>query len=237
MVTKLGSFLMTLLTACSVPDASGSALDETVGATRQPLCAGPYVIRAAAVTTTACYIWPDALAAATDGWGPQALSLSVDRGFAPQITYERGPSLSLQTDDVTRSIQAAMGFSVTESVNLVATTTVLVPTEAYCRIEAYPEYQVTGWELRVDACSQTPDTLIAKGYVYRPTGVHFRVLVLVGGEWNALRPPTPMELALAPPWSGAESHAQPGDAGDAAQGGSEAQPDAGTRIDGGLQGG
>jgi hypothetical protein len=99
-------------------------------------------------------------------------------------------------------------------VNLVATTTVLVPTGAYYRIEAYPEYEVTTWELRADACSFLPDTLISTGYVYRPTGVHFRVLVFVSGAWNALVPPTPAELTQPPPWSRGAAGAQDAGAGD-----------------------
>lgn len=198
---KLSGVLAALLVACSLPEVGPGSASGVMGEAEQPYCAGLVAVRAAAGTSTVCYVWPDALIAATDGWGPQALSLSVDRGFAPQIAYERAPSLSLQRDDITRSIQTAVGFSVTENVNLVATTTVLVPTEAYYRVEAYPEYQVTGWELRADACGFQPETLLATGFAYRPTGVHFRVLVQVGGAWNALRPPTPAELSLAPPWS------------------------------------
>jgi hypothetical protein len=154
------------------------------------------VAEASSVTCVAA----DCLAQAAEGWGPQTLSLSIDHGFSPQVSYTDLPSLSKSKNDITRTVQHAVGFSVTQSVDLIATSLVQVPTDAYYRLEAYPSYQVVRWDLRADACAFRPDALLTSGAAYRPIGIDFRVMVFVSGAWNALRPPGPTELPYAP-WS------------------------------------
>ncbi|APR75646.1 Hypothetical protein A7982_00992 [Minicystis rosea] len=166
-----------------------------------PWCSGLYVTHLVRRAGTIFFISPESLVASTDGWGPQSLALSVEHDFDTGVTYERSPSLSKQKNDITKSLSATLGYSVTSAIDLTASTLVLVPTDAYYRLEAYPEYDVIDWELHADACGPQPDLLVTTGTVYRPIGIHFRVSVFVGGEWNALAPPSPAERLLAPPWT------------------------------------
>jgi len=183
---------------CSAPPPDPGSSEGTAA---EAYCGGLYVARVARRAGTVSYVSPESLATAADGWGPQTLSLSVDQGFQSELTYADTPSLAKTKNSLTRTIQQAVGSGLTTTVNLTAASAVLVPTDAYYRLEAYPEYQVIDWELRADACSLLPDTLITTGSVYRPVGVHFRVLDFVGGAWNALAPPSAAELLVPPPWA------------------------------------
>jgi hypothetical protein len=218
----VGSMLLAgSIGACSAP-APDPGPSDAIGAAREAYCSGLYVTHVVRRAGTIFYVSPETLATAADGWGPQTLSLSVDQGFDSQLTYADTPSLSKNKNNLTKTVQQAVGFSLTHTVDLTAISAVLVPTDAYYRLEAYPEYQVIDWELHADACSIMPDTLITTGTVYRPVGIHFRVLVYVGGEWNALTPPTPAEQMVSPPWAPAVQNA------------GSATADAGTGADGGA---
>jgi hypothetical protein len=209
----LGS-IVSLCLGCSAPEGE-------VGAAAQAYCGGLYATHVVRRDGTIFFISPDTLATATDGCGPQALSLSDSQSVSPQITWQQSPSLSKSKNDITRTVQQAVGFSLTVSVTLTASTLVLVPADAYYRLEAYPEYEVTDYELRADGCGYQPDTPITSGSVYRPVGVHFRVLELIGAAWNALGPTSPSERIAPPPWK--QGPAIPADAGaadDAGDGGS-----------------
>lgn len=207
---------MRVLVLFSLLGATACDGGPDLGAAAEPWCAGLYAAHVVARPVTLVCVAPECLAQAADGAGPQTLSLSVDRGFTNQVSYQTSPSLSRSKNDITRAVQSAIGFTLSASVDLVASSAVLVPTGAYYRLEAYPEYQVLDWDLRADACSVYPDTLLTRGSVYRPVGIHFRVMVLVSGAWNALAPPSPNEVGRAP-WgpAGGQTGADPppGDAG------------------------
>lgn len=179
------------LSACSAPEPGSAA---------QPFCSGIYVDHVVAEPATVAFVSPDCLVQAAEGWGPQTLGLSIEHDFSPQLSYTDIPSLSKSKNDITRTVQRAVGFSVTQSIDLDATSLVQVPTDAYYRLEAYPTYQVVRWDLRADACGFSPDALLTSGAAYRPVGIDFRVMAHVSGAWNALRPPGPTELPRAP-WS------------------------------------
>jgi hypothetical protein len=208
--------------AASRPDPSPAA-EGAEGTTTQAYCGGLYATHVVRRDGTVFFISPDSLATATDGCGPQALSLSDSQSVSPQITYQQSPSLSKSKNDITRTVQQAVSFSLSTSITLTASTVVLVPADAYYRLEAYPEYEVTDYELRADGCGFQPDVSITTGSVYRPAGVHFRVLELIGAAWNALGPPSPAERLAPPPWK-----QEP-----ATQGGGAESPDAGAQGDAG----
>jgi hypothetical protein len=181
--------------ACS---AGGRLESSNVGVAAEPWCSGYYVNHVVAREGTAILLSPDHLAQSTEAWGPQALSLSVEHDFSAEVSYQASPSVSRERDKITKSLQAALSFSLSDETDLSATNTVLVPTDAYYRLEAYPEYQVVDFDVRQDPCGPTGDVLLTTGSVYRPIGIYFRVMVYVGGEWNALTPPSPSVISLPP---------------------------------------
>jgi hypothetical protein len=185
--TFVGAALV-LGAACGAPRTEDQA---PLGTAAEAWCSGLYVDHLSAQAGSVLLVTPDQLATATEGWGPMSLSLTVDQGFSPQVSYQSSPSLQREQDKLTATLQTAVGFSLTTSTNLTASTTVLVPTDAYYRLEAYPEYQVLDFDVRSDACGPMPDELVSHGTVRRPVSIYFRVMVFVGGEWNALHPPDP----------------------------------------------
>lgn len=193
--------LLTALVAASLVCCSPPEEVASPGEAREAWCSGLYVTSKPAESGSVFYVSPETLAAAADGWGPQALAVSVDQGFATEVDYVVTPSVQKTKDEITKAVSKTLELDLVETVNLVASTSVLVPTGAYYRVEAYPEYQVQRWELRSDLCWGMPDWRVTSGAVYRPVGIHFRVLVHAGGEWNAVAPRSPSELLVAPPWS------------------------------------
>jgi hypothetical protein len=188
--------------ACAAPEATPSH----VGVAKQAWCQGYVVANVVAQAGVVPFVSPSDLADAADAWGPQLLSLSVDQGFSPQVSYQESPSVSFDDAKITTSLQKALSFSLTTSVNLVAETSVAVPTDAYYRVEAYPEYQVVDFDVEADPCGPSPGGLVTTGSVDRPVGVYFQVMDFIVGAWNALSPPSPAD----PP------------AGDAGAGGADA---------------
>jgi len=182
--------------------AGGAPADGDVGTAVEAWCRGYYAANVVARDGTVFFLSPDHLASSTEAWGPQALSLSVDRHFAPQVSYQETPGVSLERDKVTKSLQSSVTFSLTTDTELTAVTSVLVPTGAYYRLEAYPEYQLVDWDLRRDPCGPMADAFVTTGAVYRPVGIYFRVMVFVGGAWNALSPPSPSERPVPPTLGG-----------------------------------
>ncbi|MFT3765288.1 MAG: hypothetical protein QM820_07205 [Minicystis sp.] len=211
---RLAIIVWAALVAGTIASCAGSEADP-LGSAEEPWCSGIYVTHAMRRPGTLIFVSPETLAVSTDGCGPQALALSVNESFSPQVSYQVSPSISKQKNNITKSLTHAVGFSVTATISLTASTVVLVPTGAYYRIEAYPEYEVIDWQLRADACGPNADFLVTTGTVYRPIGIHFRISVLVGGEWNAFGPPSPAELLLRPPWSDAAVSNGESDAGSA----------------------
>jgi hypothetical protein len=197
--------------ACAAPDPFAPADHAGVGVAAGAWCQGYYVDNVVAEDGVVFWVSPNALAVAADAWGPQLLSLSVDQGFSPQVTYQELPSVSVDDDKITTSLQKALSFSLTTSVDLTAETSVAVPTDAYYRVEAYPEYQVVDFDVQVDPCGPSPATFVTPGSVYRPVGVYFMVMDFVSGAWNALSPPSPSEIP--DPMLAGDAGADGGDAG------------------------
>ena len=46
------------------------------------------------------------------------------------------------------------------------------------------------------------DAFVTSGSVFRPVGIYFRVMVFVGGAWNALTPPSPSQIPVPPSLGG-----------------------------------
>lgn len=187
--SKLGALFVTL--ACA-------ACGESVGVAEDAYCRGYYVTRVAARDGVVFFVSPDHLLQSTEGWGPQTLALSIEKDVAVEISFENAPSVSRERNKITQSVQASIGFSLTHEIDLIASNAVLVPTDAYYRVEAYPQYQVVDFDLRREACGPMVDALLTRGSVYRPIGVYFRTMIFVGGAWNALAPPSPSQIAVPP---------------------------------------
>jgi hypothetical protein len=114
---------------------------------------------------------PSVLLATAEGAGPRTLSVNVTTGVSPQVSY-------VGTRTPTRSeLSAALGYNVSQTFELAADTTVLVPINAYARVDAYPSYQKATWVVfGFDQAVQ------GTGVVYKPIGVYFDTCGCIGPD-------------------------------------------------------
>lgn len=142
-----------------------------------------------------------------EGWGPQTLLLAISRRVQPQVSINTIPGTQVSKDKVTRTLQSAVGFSLTEEVQVTASSSTDVIEGWYERMEAYPTFQAITWDLILDGLAGA--TRVANGTVYRPVGVFFRTVVVVHGPGaqglpTAPRPPGSI-TAIGSPVLGAEA--------------------------------
>ncbi|WP_437984965.1 hypothetical protein [Sorangium sp. So ce117] len=109
-------------------------------------------------------------------WGPQPTSATPGGDTSPGAQPTPGPlDDCVPSDD---QITKAVGFDVSASVGLDATSVLFVPTAALARVSAYPVYQqytwdivsTTGWNWETHAAETV---VVGSGIAYRPIGIYF----------------------------------------------------------------
>jgi hypothetical protein len=158
------------IAACSAPDGD-------LGAAAEAQCGGLYVSDVTIHDGSVYFVSPASLLDAAEAWGPQTLQVTVDRLIGTQVSYLQQPSVQVQKDKLTRTLQEATGVTLLNDVELTASSSTVVPQGAFERLEAYPEFQRITWDLREAACGVFRDADVTPGTAYRPTGVYFRIVV------------------------------------------------------------
>ncbi len=182
--------LLAALSACD-----GGVARERLGAAGQAVsCRGVYVEGVVARVGEVVIVSPGHLATSAEGWGPQLLSVSVNRAFSTEVVVQGSDTGSEDQDSVTKSLEETASNGVTATTELIAGTTVAVPSGAYYRVEAYPQYQVLDFAVRRGSCGPFPDVWLAAGVAYQPVGMYFRGLVFADDAWSPLDPPSPSEV-------------------------------------------
>jgi uncharacterized membrane protein YgcG len=156
-----------------------------VGETQQPYCLTHTIINV--IIAPGTYHWEDPahLLNAAEGFGPQVLSVQV----AASLDTRSSSSTSYTPSE--SDISTAVGYDVTESSSVAASTSVPVPFGGYKRVEAYAAYKKSIWDI-LDSNCNGPDVLnTAVGVSLKPVGVYFKVCTeldcslgggLVGGD-------------------------------------------------------
>jgi hypothetical protein len=198
-------WLFAALPACGAPGHG----DPEAGAAPQGLISDLFVV-GDVVVDPATYHWaaPDLLLASSEGAGPRTLDVSVSSAVTPHVSYTgtRTPSRS--------EISAALGWDVSQTVQLDAETSVLVPLDAYARVDAYPSYQRITWSLI--ALGQV---VVGSGTTYKPIGVFFDTCGCIGpdpcgvGCVNGSSGPGGLPGAAGASGTGGSSASTPSDAG------------------------
>jgi hypothetical protein len=112
---------------------------------------------------------PANLLASAEGAGPRTLNVAVSTSVSPEVSYTgtRTPS----HEDISK----ALGFSLTQTYLLSADSAVLIPVNAYARVEAYPAFQRVTWQvLGPDA------TVWGSGTAMKPVGIFFDTTGCIG---------------------------------------------------------
>jgi hypothetical protein len=157
---------LVLLTSCSAGRDG-----EPVGRVEEALAPGFFIGDVVFDPAPVPCIDPADLLATAEGAGPRTLNVSVTTAISPQISYTstRTPS----NEDISK----ALGYSVTQLFSLQADSTVLVPVNAYARVDAYPSFQRATWAIL------GPDgTLWGTGVAKKPVGVYFDTCGCIGPD-------------------------------------------------------
>jgi hypothetical protein len=149
-------------------DGGGRA---AVGSVAEPFLPASYVVNVAIDPATYHFAVPSELLMSSEGCGPRSLSLAVSASVTPHISFTgtRTPSHS--------ELSAALGWDVARQVQLTADTVVLVPVDAYARVDSYTTYQKTTWALV--GLAGVP---LGLGATYRPVGVFFSTCGCIGSD-------------------------------------------------------
>ena len=160
-------WLVVALPACS----RGGRGDEVVGGVGEGLGPGYYIGDIAIDPNTYHWASPDELLTSAEGAGPRTLYVSVAAAVTPHIAFTgtHSPSHS--------DLSTALGWDVAASVQLSSETSVLVPVDAYARVDAYTTYQKTTWMMV--GVGQVP---IGMGATYRPIGVYYSTCGCIGPD-------------------------------------------------------
>jgi hypothetical protein len=154
---------MAAVPACSVP--GGEALGDARERFLPAYTIGNVVIDPA----TYHFVIPAELLTSTEGAGPRQLSLVVGTAVTPHISFT-GTHTPAKLD-----LSEALGYDVSKEVTLSGATTVLVPVDAYARIDAYTTYQRATWTM-----FGLGGVALGLGATYRPIGVYFSTCGCIG---------------------------------------------------------
>lgn len=113
---------------------------------------------------------PNWLLASSEGASPLLIDLRVVKFILPatSTTGNYKPDAS--------AVSNAIGYSITERYGVDDFTRVTVATARFQRVEAYPVFQRTVYEIRDADCN----VLLGAGAAYKPIGVYFKVVTTTG---------------------------------------------------------
>ena len=167
---KAGLPIAVLFAACS---DSRAPLDDPAGAARQPFCRSGFAVANIQVDPTTIYnLDPTSLLVSAEGCGPRTLDLVVSTSLSPSISYN---GTYTPTD---AQLSQALGYSVTATFLVEADSTVLVPVDAYARVDAYPTYQRAAYQVVGSDCPG--QVVVGSGVALKPVGVYFNTCGVIG---------------------------------------------------------
>jgi hypothetical protein len=139
---------------------------EYVGEASQDLTTAYCILNAHTDDNTVHFEGPKWLLTSGEGAGPLLIDMRVVKFVIPAMstTSNYKPDAS--------AVSAAVGYSMTERYGVNDFTRATVQGGRFQRIEAYPAFQRTIWEIRDPSCSVP----LGLGASYRPIGVYFKVV-------------------------------------------------------------
>jgi hypothetical protein len=159
--------LLAVLSACA-PGHSGG---EPVRASEQALAPGFWIGNVVFDPATYHFDNPANLLMAAEGAGPRTLNVAVSTAMSPQIEFT-GTHTPSHSD-----ISKALGYDVSQTFQLTADSSVLVPVDSYARVAAYPSFQKATWT--IFGLGTVP---MGAGSTYKPIGVYFETCGCIGPD-------------------------------------------------------
>ena len=137
-----------------------------LGETQEAYCASHSIVNVLVAPGT--YHWEDSahLLNSAEGFGPRTIGISVSDSISPSASES---STYTPSDS---EISSSVGYDISASFAIDASTTVFVPFGAYARIQAYATFEMTTWDIIGTNCIGAADT--GTGVSYKPVGVYFK---------------------------------------------------------------
>lgn len=137
-----------------------------LGTAQDAYCTSHVIANVAVLPGT--YHWEDPvhLLDSTEGFGPRTLSMTISDSISPSASES---STYMPTNS---EISSSVGYDISASFSIDASSSVLVPFGAYARLEAFATFQVTTWDIVGTNCFGAPDS--GTGVSYKPVGVYFK---------------------------------------------------------------
>jgi hypothetical protein len=160
------------MAACSADRPTGAApaadpkATSALGAVSDPLVIDYCLLNVHTDEGTVHFEGPDWLLASVEGAGPLNLDLRVLEFIIPTMTTTGHDKPKAST------VSTAVGYSMQERYGVNDYTRLAVTTGTFQRVEAYPDFQRTIFEIHDASCG----ALLATGASYRPIGVYFRAV-------------------------------------------------------------
>ena len=156
--------VMALVGAGTSCQEAGEALGETSEAVTTAYC----LLNVHTDEGTVHFEGPDWLLASGEGRGTDAMAIDV------RVLDFVQPAMSSTTTakPTASSVSTAVGYSLTARYGVNDFSRLTVATGAFQRLEAYPTFQRTVFEIRDASCS----AVLGTGAAYRPIGVFFKTV-------------------------------------------------------------
>lgn len=158
--------LLTLLAAMTGCDVATTARPDDIAVAADPSTAPYCVLNAQTDAGTFHFEGTAWLLASVEGAGPIILDLTVNTYLIPVM------STSTTVTPPSSTISNAVGYSLTAECAVISFSRATVNQGYFQRVEAYPEFQRTVFEIRDASCG----ALLGTGASYKPIGVYFKVV-------------------------------------------------------------
>ena len=165
----LVAMLAVSVAGCSDPfrEAGTNAGDlGDLGTTQEAYCTGHSIVNV--VIAPGTYHWEDSahLLNSAEGFGPRTIGIAIADSISPSSSAS---STYTPTDS---EISSSVGYDITATFAIDASTTVFVPFGGYARLLAFATFEVTTWDIIGTNCFGPADA--GTGVSYKPVGVYFK---------------------------------------------------------------
>lgn len=137
-----------------------------LGTAQEAYCASHSIVNVQIAPGT--YHWEDPvhLLNSAEGFGPRNISITVSTSISPSA------SESSTYTPTNSEISTSVGYDLSATFAIDASTSVFVPYGAYARIQAYATFQMTTWDIIGTNCVGAVDA--GTGVSFKPVGVYFK---------------------------------------------------------------
>jgi hypothetical protein len=163
-----------LAAALVFASCSERSAGELVGEADLAFCRGYKIVNVVIEPATYHTSDPHQLLASAEGCGPRSLDVSVSTTVSVDVSYT-GTYTPTNAD-----LSHALGYDVGSQFSVSADSTVLVPLYSYARVDAFPTFQRTRYQVVGFGCPA--EVVVGTGVAMKPVGVYFETCGVIGTD-------------------------------------------------------